>query len=202
MIHKHSQKVTDVGIDLDGVVYPFYKAFRKFCQSTMGDGNYPDPTEWDFYQDWGIGQSQFSKMIKDGATTHSLFASEKPMSGVNEAWELLKKADVRIHVVTARPSTAWAQTAEWLQRNELHADHLHFTHDKTIILHGSIGHTAMIDDHVDFYNEAKNAGMLACLHTQPWNIWLENANRVESLLEFATLITNVNNKWKDTYVYN
>jgi len=191
--HEH-RHITDVGIDLDGVVYPFTTAFRKYCQDVLGDGDYPDPQTWTFYKEWDISSDNFTKMLEEGPVTHNLFANEVPMEGSQEAWELLRTLGVKVHVITSRPHTAWAQTAQWLVTHGLTPDHLFFTHDKAILSHVAEQESAMIDDHVEYYEQLENAGVISVLRNQPWNRHKENARRAESLLEFATLIEKVNNR--------
>ena len=191
---KNIRQITDVGIDLDGVVYPFMNAFKKYCIDVLGRTNFPDPKTWEFYEEWGISQEQFVKMLNSAPVSHRLFASEYPMPLVHEGWDMLKDMGLRIHVITARPSTAWAQTAEWLHDHNLVPAHLHFTHDKTVLSHVASNESAMIDDHVDHYVELEKSGVLAVLQTQPWNIHHDRAVRADSLVDFAKLVQNVNNK--------
>ncbi len=188
------RRITDVGIDMDGVTYPFYEAFRKYCEDKLGKGHYPDPQTWDFYKTWGLELDQFHRLLEEGAKTHNLFSSEPPMEGVQEAWEILRQTDVRIHVVTARPYTSWGQTAHWLEKHGIVPDHLFFTHDKTIVSHVATGESAMIDDHVDYYLQAEKVGIVSVLRNQPWNAQLINARRAENIKEFATLVQKVNNR--------
>lgn len=186
--------ITDVGIDLDGVVYPFMNAFKKYCIDVLERTDFPDPKTWEFYEEWDIGKEQFNEMLRSAPVSHRLFASEYPMKQVREGWDMLRDLGVKMHVITARPSTAWAQTAEWLHDHDLIPDHLHFTHDKTVLSHVASNESAMIDDHVDYYTQLEQSGVLAVLQTQPWNIYHDRAIRADSLVDFATLVKNVNNR--------
>lgn len=197
------KKITDVGIDMDGVVYPFMNAFRKYCEDVLDKTDFPEPTHWDFYEDWGINKREFDAMLNSAPITHRLFASESPMKNVYGGWEMLRSLGVTIHVITARPTTAWAQTAEWLHDHDLVPDHLHFTHDKTILAHTAKGHSAMIDDHYLYYKQLDTAGVLAVLHNHPWNQQHEVSFRANSLVDFAKLINKVNKReisWQPTNV--
>lgn len=188
------KQITDVGIDLDGVVYPFMNAFKKYCIDVLGRTDFPDPKTWEFYEEWGISKDHFNQMLHSAPVSHRLFASEYPMKYVREGWDMLREQNVRMHVITARPSTAWAQTAEWLHDHELVPDHLHFTHDKTVLSHVAANESAMIDDHVEYYTQLEQSGVLAVLQTQPWNKYHTNAIRANSLVDFAKLVKNVNNR--------
>lgn len=188
------RQITDVGIDLDGVVYPFMNAFKKYCIDVLERTDFPDPKTWEFYEEWGIPKEQFNKMLHNAPVSHRLFASEYPMKHVREGWDMLRGLGVKLHVITARPPTAWAQTAEWLHDHDLVPDHLHFTHDKTVLSHVSANESAMIDDHVEYYMQLEQCGVLAVLQTQPWNMHHQRAVRADSLVDFATLVKNVNNR--------
>lgn len=191
---KNQRTITDVGIDLDGVVYPFSKAFKKYCAEVLGRTDFPEPTKWDFYEDWGISTQEFNEMLRKAPVSHRLFATEYPMEHVRQGWDMLRESGFRLHVITARPSTAWAQTSEWLHDNDLIPDHLHFTHDKTVLSHVAKNESAMIDDHVDYYIQLERSGVFAVLQNQPWNKYYQGAFRAESLVDFATIVNKVNNR--------
>ncbi len=192
--------ITDVAIDLDGVAYPFSKAFKKYCESVLGYKNLQEPTRWEFYEDWGMTKVEFMRHLKTASKDHSLFSTEEPMQGVKSAWKLLKAANITTHVVTARPHTAWASTADWLHKHEIIPDHLHFTHDKTVISHVSKGACAAIDDYTVYYDELVESGVFTVLHSQPWNLSHIHAKRVDSLYQFATILYKLNctkdKKWQ------
>lgn len=187
-----SKPITDVGIDLDGVLYPFSTAFRIYCQERMGQDNLPNPTHWNFFIDWGLEEDTFHTWLKEAATSHRVFATEMPYPTVIEAWDLLRKNDIRIHVMTARPQESWAQTADWLEQYGLVCDSLHFNPTKTFLSHFANGRAAMLDDHIHYYEEARKAGIVPFLLNQPWNQELVNATRVNTVLEFAYAVVGHN----------
>lgn len=186
--------ITDIGIDMDGVMYPFMDAFKKYCVQELGITEFSEPTKWDFYEDWGITKENFNQMLRSAPVTHRLFASEYPMKHVREGWDLLREMGMKLHVITARPTTAWSQTADWLHDNGLVPDHLHFTHDKTILSYVKNKEAAMIDDHVEYYLQLEKSGILAVLHSQPWNDSYQGAIRARSLVDFANIVKSVNNR--------
>lgn len=195
--------ITDVGIDMDGVVYPFISAFKKYCIDVLKETSFPEPKKWEFYEDWGISKQTFEAMLQIAPISHRLFASESPMKDVTLAWKLLRELDVKIHVITARPNTSWSQTADWLHDHELVPDHLHFTHDKTVLAYTSKGPSASIDDNYTYQQEMQKVGILSVLHDHPWNRQYNVPFRVSSLLDFARLVKNVNNReipWQNTNV--
>lgn len=188
------KKITDVAIDMDGVVYPFMNAFKKYCIDVLKEETFPEPTKWEFYEEWGISEDTFKIMLMTAPISHRLFASESPMDNAALGWAALREMGVTIHVITARPTTAWSQTADWLHDHGLIPDHLHFTHDKTLITHVAKGHSAAIDDHLLYHDQLEKAGAFAVLHDHPWNRQQEVSFRANSLLEFATLVNNVNKR--------
>jgi hypothetical protein len=184
-------KITDVAIDLDGVVYPFADAFKRYCVTILGMDaqSLHYPTRWAFYEDWGMTESEFSHHISAASHHHDLFATMPPEYYADYAWSMLRKMNLNIHVVTFRPKEAHQQTAEWLQKHNLVPDFLHFpTTSKGEIIKQIDGKVIAIDDHVDYYLDMKQAGALSVLRTQPWNEHHEDALRVSNLRNFIKLI--------------
>lgn len=184
--------ITDVGVDLDGVIYPFANAFKKYCLQRMVVDDLPDPTHWNFYEDWGMDHETFQSWLHDAAVTHQVFSTEPPYDGVIDAWKDLRDLGLRIHVMTARPQSAWAQTAEWLSMHNLHVDTLHFGPTKTFLRALAADQAIMIDDHVYYYKEAEKVGIIPVLMDRQWNSHKTDATRVSSLAEFVSLIRGYN----------
>ena len=157
--------ITDVGIDMDGVVYPFMSAFKKYCIDVLKETTFPEPLKWEFYEDWGISKQTFDTMMQTAPISHRLFASESPMENVALGWKLLRELGVRIHVITARPNTAWAQTADWLHDHELVPDHLHFTHNKTVLAYTSKGNQRLLTITTITNKRCKKLGYFQCYMT-------------------------------------
>ena len=189
---KMGNVITDVGIDLDGVIYPFMSAFRTYCAERMGKLFLPDPTHWLFYEDWDLDKETFDQWLNDAARTHDVFASENPYEGVVEAWEMMRSMGLNIHVVTARPQSAWEQTAGWLTEHNLVADSLHFNPTKSFLSFLSKGKAALLDDHIAYYEEASRSGIVPVLMDRPWNQSKTNAIRVTNLTQFVAFINGYN----------
>lgn len=186
------EMITDVGIDLDGVLYPFAKAFNNYCCERMGRLFLPEPTHWNFYEDWDLDEETFYKWLDEAAESHQVFATEEPYQGVAEAWDALRQMDVRIHIITSRPQASWEQTAGWLTQHGLKADSLHFNKTKGFLTKISNGKSALIDDHIAYYREAKANGIFPVLMNRSWNQSEEDFTRVNNLLEFAYFIRGYN----------
>lgn len=184
--------ITDIGMDLDGVVYPFVNAFQRYCAERQGKLFLPEPTSWHFYEDWDMDESTFHQWVNDAATECEVFASEKPYEGVVEAWSQLREMGIKIHVLTARPQVAWEQTSRWLTENGLLADSLHFNPTKGFLTKIAKGQALLIDDHVQYYNEAEKNGIIPVLLNRAWNEHKEDATRVNNLLELVSLINGYN----------
>lgn len=184
--------ITDVGIDLDGVIYPFAPAFKKYCIERTGRTDFPDPTHWNFYEDWNMDSDTFHAWLHEAAITHQVFATEKPYEGVVSAWKDLRDMGLTIHVLTARPQSAWAQTAEWLSKHNLNVDTLHFSPRKTFLKAMAKDTAIMLDDHVVYYEEAQKSGIIPVLMDRPWNQHKKNANRVTSLPSFVEFVRGFN----------
>lgn len=184
--------ITDVGIDLDGVIYPFADAFKAYCEERLGTTDLPNPTHWNFYEDWGIDHETFHAWLRQAAITHQVFATHNPYEGVVEAWRDLQDMGIKIHVLTARPQSAWAQTAEWLLVHNLHVDSLHFGPTKGFLSKIAKSKAMLIDDHVVYYDEAERNGIIPVLMDRPWNAHKQEATRVNDLSGFVSLIRGYN----------
>lgn len=186
--------ITDVGVDLDGVIYPFVEAFRTYCAHRLGTPDLPSPVDWHFYREWGIADHEFVSYLEEASDTHNLFGMMPPEAGTHDGWQLLKDIGVRIHVITHRPPAAWGQTATWLRTWGLIPDSLMFTNDKTVVSHfADPGKAAMIEDYVVNHDHLVDAGVFAVLLDRPWNFGHAGI-RVRSFADFAALIYDRRNE--------
>ena len=186
--------ITDVGIDLDGVMYDFASVFHEFVQNRSGI-TLPKPTKWDFYKDWGMTDKDFDDLLAEAIENTRIFDSIAPMENTIEGWNLLKANDIKIHVLTHRGHLAYAQTVNWLTRYGLIPDSLHFGNDKTILSTIALDECAAIDDYTLYYDKYEKANILSFMRTQPWN-GEKYARRVDDLLEFAEKVVTLNNSKK------
>ena len=183
--------ITDVGVDLDGVIYPFVEAFRIYHGVLSGNVDLPYPTSWHFYRDWGLSDEDFGRALDHGSRTASLFSVLPPEAGTQDAWSLLQSIGVRLHVITHRPPSAWAQTASWLENYNLIPDSLIFAKDKTVVSHfADPGKAAMIEDYVVNHDNLLDAGVFAVLLDRPWNHGHPGI-RVKSFADFAAMVYDV-----------
>jgi hypothetical protein len=182
--------ITDVGIDLDGVMYDFAKVFHTYAQDRMNK-TLSTPTKWDFYKEWGMSDTQFEVFLEDAVASLRIFDFDNPMPYTYEGWDLLKSSGIKIHVLTHRNPTAYEQTSRWLYRHRFVPDSLHFGTNKAILKQLAKDEAAAIDDYPPYYDQYTNAGILSFLRTQPWNEE-RLARRVDNLLDFAKAINVIN----------
>ena len=186
--------ITDVGIDLDGVLYDFAGVFHEFVQNRSGI-TLPKPAKWDFYKDWGMTDKDFDVLLVEAIDNMRIFNSVAPMANSIEGWNLLKAHDIKIHVLTHRGHLAYGQTVQWLSKYGLIPDSLHFGDNKTILSTIAKDECAAIDDYPLYYDRYEKANILSFLRTQPWN-GEKYARRVDDLLDFAEKIVTLNNSKK------
>ena len=186
--------ITDVGIDMDGVMYDFAKVFHEYAQNRMGK-KLSTPTTWDFYKEWGMSDEQFDEWLIEGVQKLRLFNCDAPMENTIEGWHLLKQNDIKIHVLTHRGHVSYEQTVQWLNRFGLYPDSLHFGTNKGILKTFATDQCASIDDYPLYYTQYDRAGVISFLRTQPWNETMY-ARRVTDLLDFANKVITINEAQK------
>lgn len=179
--------LTDLGVDLDGVVYPFVLEFADYCRTRLGLVNLPIPMTYRFHESWGMTAPEFAAALDDGARSCDLFGRADPEPGTREAWQRLRAAGVRLHVLTARPASAWARTCEWLAAHGLVADSLTFTADKRVAVAHARGPMAMLEDDPSAHAALLTVGVRAVFVDRPWNGGYRG-ERVVSFAEFAEAV--------------
>ncbi|PZR55244.1 hypothetical protein DNL40_02415 [Xylanimonas oleitrophica] len=182
-----------VGIDLDGVCYDFAASVREHIIRSAGRDpgrlgrHYPDPTRWEFYEDWDLTLPEFLDVCHEGVRAGVIFTHGAPFEGVPEAFDRIRAAGHTIHIVTDRrfggPGLAEAATLRWLDAHALPFDTITFAADKTIARLD-----VMVDDKPANYHALNAAGVATYLLTRPWNAHVEDAHRVRDLLHYAEVI--------------
>lgn len=186
-----------IGLDLDGVIYDFGSAFRKFLIEQRGwDPKWcTEPTRWEFYEDWGLNLEGFKRLCHVAADSNRLWCVYGVLGGasVKEHLLRLKNAGHTIHIITHRGfgshrAISSLETSRWLCLHEIPYDTLTFCGDKTIIKTDF-----MIEDNVDNYVALEKSGCQSVLINRPWNSQLENARRVDTVAEFVDMILREDN---------
>lgn len=185
--------ITDVAVDMDGVIYPFTEAFRSYCAHRLGAPDLPTAVDWHFYRSWGLGDEDFAAYLQDACDDFGVFSVLPPEHGTREGWDLLRDLGVRIHVITHRPPAGWSQTADWLMTHDLVPDTLTFTGDKTVAVHHAKGAVAAVEDRVEYHDALVAAGVHTVLVDRPWNSGHPGV-RVPDFYGFATWVHNLRNE--------
>lgn len=178
-----------VGIDLDGVCYDFAASVREFVTSAGIRFRHqcPDPTRWEFYEDWGMDLPEFLTACHRGVEAGTIFTHGEPYPGTRDALNAMKANGHTLHVITdrafGRSGASEAATRAWLDAHRLPFDSLTFTADKTIVRVD-----AMIDDKPANYDALNAAGVQVWMMDRPWNAAHPATRRVSTLAEFAEVI--------------
>lgn len=179
--------ISDVGIDLDSVLFDFCSTVVDHFSRELGWA-VPRPRIWEFYSEWGLSKEEFYGMLEEAIVEHDFFNCGSPIPGTLEGWKLLRQQNVKIHIITHRSLLAMRQTAQWLERYNLIPDGLHFTENKASVLDAVSSRLSVaLDDNYDHVRNYKLSGIPAFYFTQPWNENLPG-RRVGSLTEFATYV--------------
>lgn len=179
-----------IGIDLDGVLYPFDDAIRKYLhyRHQFDWKAMPAPEHWHFYEDWGLTREAFDWYCNTAVDDGYLFRVSEPYAGSHEAMWKLRSAGHSIHIVTARnfglPGHVEKDTVAWLAKHELPYDTITFSHDKTVVRTDWF-----IDDKVDNFLALDKTWTIPVLMDQPWNQDAPvHCRRAKNMLDFAGMI--------------
>lgn len=113
----------DIGLDIDGVLYPFVQVIAGYASKVLGRHCSSNADTWDWYQrQWGLNHDEFFALCSRGVRDGILYTEGAPLPGAMRAAKRLARAGHRLHYVTARAiadipaPVAWHRTAEWLQK--------------------------------------------------------------------------------------
>lgn len=162
-----------IGVDLDGVLYPFSEALRDYAVEHCGE----DPEtlsaaqDWDFFHtQWGWSKSKYKRIFHRGIKAGYIFGYETlPIPGSALGLQALREAGHRVILVTHRSVPGCEQecrdnTLLWLHEWDIPFDGLIFAGDKT-----GLGLDLLIDDAPHNIEAAVKAGERAWFWDQPWN---------------------------------
>jgi hypothetical protein len=115
----------DVGLDVDGVLYPFAGVIATYASQTLGRPCSPDAETWDWYRhQWGLTTDDFLNLCARSVRDGVLFTQGEPLPGALDALRELSRAGHRLHYISARalpgvpPESVSQSTAQWLRRWE------------------------------------------------------------------------------------
>jgi hypothetical protein len=141
----------DVGIDLDGCLYPFAEVMRAWVAGSRGEA-LEEPTTMSFWSDdWGMSDAEFTRLRELGATMRVVYDSGVPDPEVLAAMRRMADAGHRLHVVSSRRGEWYvdeAVTRDWLWRWGVPHDTLHIVDGSKAAVVGALGVRVMLEDSV------------------------------------------------------
>ena len=178
-----------VGVDIDGVLYPFDDEFRK----ALVRGNWrtidqcPPVTRWEFYEDWGMDRQLFVDYCDQFTNDGNLFWQGDPYKHTPEQLWRLREAGHTIVLITNRnfgdPGVIEAATKEWLDYWNFPYDELHFVKDKR-----DIDVDYHIDDNVDNFKAMLGKGVESWMLRTPTNAGEWVLRNVPSLTQYVSIV--------------
>ena len=178
-----------VGVDIDGVLYPFDVEFR----DALLRGRYrtedqcPPPTHWHFYEDWKMSREMFGHYCDLFTNTGDLFRYGSAYPGTAEQINRLVKAGHEVILITNRnfgdEGVIQGSTQNWLFDHGFQYHELYFVKDKR-----EIDVDYHIDDHTTNYEAMRGHGVNAWLLTTPLNENDLASFRVTSLAEYVDYV--------------
>ena len=161
-----------VGVDLDGVLYDFNDALRRYIGGNLE--THPEPTVWSYWTEWKMVKAEFWETVAAGVDAGVIFGTGGIAPGAIFWMNQMRSAGHTLHIVTARSSgrpatpalasAAEINTRHWIQRFHVPYDTLTFAHDKT-----SVPTDVFVEDKLGNYDALEAAGSQAWLIDRPCN---------------------------------
>jgi len=150
-----TQKTKDqefiLGVDLDGVVADYEKAFARISGEilNLGPEHFPQADNWSFVQsNWPFEtEEQFRSIHSQAVEKYNMFRNLPVIQGASEALWRLSDGGVRIRIVTHRlvvnniHAVAVGDTVTWLDENNIPYRDICFVRDKA-----DVGADMYVDD--------------------------------------------------------
>jgi hypothetical protein len=171
--------------DLDGVVTSWVDTFYPWLCSKL-DLTPTEWIEWHHYTNHGISLPEFRKLVAEYASEGG-FASQIVASDASEAVKQIRAAGHTQHIVTDRPSIAWADTEWWIDTHLPEIDTLTLDANKAVFKEYGPPTFYALDDRVENVESMRKRGIFAYLITRPWNVH-SDLPRVLSLKEFTDIV--------------
>lgn len=166
-----------IGVDLDGVCYPFTEDARVVVADFLHCDplDLPDPKVWDFMSEqWSVDQKTFWQIWYADVAQGGAWCRLPPVDGTLEGLNALRDAGHSIHIMTHRQGGEM-QTVRWIQEFDVPYDTLHIGRDKT-----RVNVDVLVDDWERNWQEVTALGGRCLVWDQPWNAHLSDAERVFS----------------------
>ncbi len=169
-----------IGIDVDGVTQQFVHPYRMYRNKKHGTpfGKMPEPTIWNFCEEWDISRDEFVEDLTTGLEEKELFWRGPQIDFALDSICDLYRSGHEIVFVTARDFDGSNQgqmaTEYWLNANG-------FPYHEVIVDSDKTRHNlqVLLDDSP--YNVAAqlDKGLEAALFNAPYNKHLPEFNRVK-----------------------
>jgi len=167
-----------IGVDIDNVIAETEKELRRVIFEKKGLSlTREDITSYSFENVAGIEREDL-KEIFEMFNEGGIFLDLEVMEGARETMSLLNEKH-RIVLVTSRPACVERHTRQWLEREGIPYDELHFATEKKA---NGIPFDLFFEDQDKFAIELAEEGAYVLLFDAPWNRHVEhdNINRVYS----------------------
>jgi hypothetical protein len=188
----HEAFPIDVGVDIDGCLYPYDEVMRAWATSATGQSLAPaeDRSAW---RGWEMDEESYWAMHRYGAQSGVVYGMGAPDPDLLGALRRIADAGHRIHLLSARVGfveDAWAVTRQWLWRWGVPHETLHVVAGSKRAVALDLGVRVVLDDDPRQAIELTGVGRVL-VWAKPWNAewdgeritdgWqLEEAVRAES----------------------
>lgn len=183
-------RTLNVGVDLDGCVYPFVEVLRSWVHLDTDRplASLPPPTSWHFFDEqWGYHPDEFPIHVARGVEAGVIFRSGLPIPGSVRVLRQIAEAGHRIHIVTARAApgaedVVTTSTRWWFKTHGVPHTSLTISADKT-----TVATDVFIEDSPANYAALEDAGAHPWFYDQPWNAGVPG-RRVHSWAQFRVVV--------------
>jgi hypothetical protein len=193
-----------LGVDLDGVLYPFGEVFARNVEREYGLDPFSllPPSSWDFFEnEWGFPKAEFHVMYGAGVVSGDLFSAGLADTEVLAALSRLASLGVELHVLTSRALSEPVRGTSAATLNEMITSHTHTWLTMTglplhsvNVVHGSklgparsLGLDALLDDSPHHLAEVASA-CTTVAWDQPWNRAAPSVHRVSTADELVNTV--------------
>ncbi len=166
-------------IDLDGVIRDFIGSLIKVYNRVHPNHDVLPVNSRKLEDFFPIGHKVYDFM--EPGYIEEIMEEARAYPGALEALNRWKN-DFDLVVVTAQPDISKASTYIWIGKNNIPANEVHITFEKS-----KIDGIALLDDFSDNLEEFAETGRLAVCLDQPWNQHWKGA-RVKSVDEFFRMV--------------
>lgn len=164
----------NIGIDLDGVCYPFVEDLHAFAVVSGYDPKTLTwPKSWNFFIDqWGWTMDEYFEVFGEGVRRGRIFWDNEPEPGCVPALTKLRDEGHSVTIITQRdhpdPRISYKMrkaTLYWLHYANIPHDNVMFTNGRK----SDRGLDVLLDDAPHNIRSHQEAGEPVIIFDQPWN---------------------------------